>query len=174
MVRKEKKSLHLYCQSLQYCTVCTSSNLVDKLQNSALLLRQTAKLSPVAQTNCKTQPCCSDKLQNSALLLRQTAKLSPVAQTNCKTQPGCSDKLQNSARLLRQTAKLSPVAQTNCKTQPGCSDKLQNSARLLRQTAKLSPVAWVTSMPCHAIPPCAVHELLHFKIKASQSFYFSK
>ncbi len=50
---------------------------------------QTAKLSPVAQTNCKTQPGCSDKLQNSALLLRQTAKLSPVAQTNCKTQPGC-------------------------------------------------------------------------------------
>ncbi len=61
----------------------------DKLQNSALLLRQTAKLSPVAQTNCKTQPGCSDKLQNSARLLRQTAKLSPVAQTNCKTQPGC-------------------------------------------------------------------------------------
>ncbi len=50
---------------------------------------QTAKLSPVAQTNCKTQPGCSDKLQNSARLLRQTAKLSPVAQTNCKTQPGC-------------------------------------------------------------------------------------
>ncbi len=96
----------------------------------------------------------------------QTAKLSPVAQTNCKTQPGCSDKLQNSALLLRQTAKLSPVAQTNCKTQPCCSDKLQNSALLLRQTAKLSPVAWVTSMPCHAIPPCAVHELLHFKVKA--------
>ncbi len=37
---------------------CTSSNLVDKLQNSARLLRQTAKLSPVAQTNCKTQPGC--------------------------------------------------------------------------------------------------------------------
>ncbi len=119
MVRKEKiiSSSLLPVITILYCT---SSNLVDKLQNSALLLRQTAKLSPVAQTNCKTQPCCSDKLQNSARLLRQTAKLSPVAQTNCKTQPGCSDKLQNSARLLRQTAKLSPVAQTNCKTQPGC------------------------------------------------------
>ncbi len=98
MVRKEKKSLPLYCQSLQYCTA--------PLQ--------------IWLTNCKTQPGCADKLQNSARLLRQTAKLSPVAQTNCKTQPGCSDKLQNSARLLRQTAKLSPVAQTNCKTQPGC------------------------------------------------------
>ncbi len=131
MVRKEKK---ISSSLLPIITIlyCTSSNLVDKLQNSALLLRQTAKISPVAQTNCKTQPCCSDKLQKSARLLRQTAKLSPVAQTNCKNQPGCSDKLQNSG------------------------------------------VAWVTSMPCHAIPPCAVHELLHFKIKASQSFYFSK
>ncbi len=36
---------------------------------------QTAKLSPVAQTNCKNQPGCSDKLQKSARLLRQTAKL---------------------------------------------------------------------------------------------------
>ncbi len=78
MVRKEKKKyLHLYCQSLQYCTAplqiwltnCkTQPGCSDKLQNSARLLRQTAKLSPVAQTNCK---------------------LSPVAQTNCKTQPGC-------------------------------------------------------------------------------------
>ncbi len=105
MVRKEKK---ISSSLLPIITIlyCTSSNLVDKLQNSARLLRQTAKLSPVAQTNCKTQPGCSDKLQNSARLLRQTAKLSPVAQTNCKTQPCCSDKLQKSARLLRQTAKL--------------------------------------------------------------------
>ncbi len=88
MVRKEKK---ISSSLLPIITIlyCTSSNLVDKLQNSARLLRQTAKLSPVAQTNCKTQPGCSDKLQNSARLLRQTAKLSPVAQTNCKTQPGC-------------------------------------------------------------------------------------
>ncbi len=65
--KRKKKSLHLYCQSLQYCTA--------PLQ--------------IWLTNCKTQPGCSDKLQNSARLLRQTAKLSPVAQTNCKTQPGC-------------------------------------------------------------------------------------
>ncbi len=34
---------------------CTSSNLVDKLQNSARLLRQTAKLSPVAWVT--SMPC---------------------------------------------------------------------------------------------------------------------
>ncbi len=70
--RKKKSSSLLPIITILYCT---SSNLVDKLQNSALLLRQTAKISPVAQTNCKTQPCCSDKLQKSARLLRQTAKL---------------------------------------------------------------------------------------------------
>ncbi len=183
MVRKEKKISS--SSSLQYCTAplqiwltnCkTQPCCSDKLQNSALLLRQTAKLSPVAQTNCKTQPGCSDKLQNSALLLRQTAKLSPVAQTNCKTQPGCSDKLQNSARLLRQTAKLSPVAQTNCKNQPGCSDKLQNSARLLRQTAKLRGcMGDVNAVSCHPAlcrPRASTFqnksftELLLFKVKA--------
>ncbi len=80
--KKRKKNLFIFTAN-HYTMYCTSSNLVDKLQNSAL-----------CSDNCKTQPCCSDKLQNSALLLRQTAKLSPVAQTNCKTQPGCSDKLQ--------------------------------------------------------------------------------
>ncbi len=43
MVRKEKK---ISSSLLPIITIlyCTSSNLVDKLQNSALLLRQTAKL----------------------------------------------------------------------------------------------------------------------------------
>ncbi len=55
--KKEKK---ISSSLLPIITIlyCTSSNLVDKLQNSALLLRQTAKISPVAQTNCKTQPGC--------------------------------------------------------------------------------------------------------------------